>query len=61
LVHCLAGVGRTGMAVIAYRCIIQKWNIELAIQEAKIFPGSQLFEVQERYIRKWVTDKTNAI
>jgi hypothetical protein len=57
----LAGVGRTGMAVIAYRYIVQKWNIELAIQEAKTVPGSQLFEVQERYIRKWVTTKINEI
>lgn len=53
LVHCSAGVQRTGGAVVVFRCAVQGWNIERALDEMNAM-GNDGNEPQRQQLRSLV-------
>ncbi|MGA1974590.1 MAG: dual specificity protein phosphatase family protein [Conexivisphaerales archaeon] len=54
LVHCLAGMGRTGMVLCAYLIKVKGMNADDAIKEVKrLRPGSLKRRVQIRAVREY--------
>ena len=45
LIHCLHGVGRTGLHAAIYRMEFQGWTNEKALREARLLSGFDSFEV----------------
>jgi len=53
-VHCQAGKGRTGVMIACYRIVAQKWDVEVAVEEAKNF--GMAMPNQAEFIRNFARD-----
>lgn len=52
LVHCRGGYGRTGTMVALYRYEIQKWKMNTAIKESRLFHGG-ISDTQKKWLLAW--------
>ena len=52
LVHCELGKLRTGMAVAAYRIVVDGWSYEKAMTEAREYKKNDLNEGYEKFLRE---------
>jgi protein tyrosine phosphatase (PTP) superfamily phosphohydrolase (DUF442 family) len=55
LVHCAAGIGRTGIAVALYRYSVQSWPMDKAIEEAGLFTKN-INKSQQSWLNKWAAN-----
>ena len=55
LIHCRAGIGRTGLAVALYRYEIQGWKMDTALKESKLFRGG-VDSTQKQWLLDWAKE-----
>lgn len=52
-VHCRGGIGRTGVLVALYRIHAQRWPLEDAVAESRLFQGG-ISDVQLKWLENWI-------
>jgi protein tyrosine/serine phosphatase len=52
LIHCRAGIGRTGLMTALYRYEVQKWTMDTAIKESRLFRGG-VNSIQKKWLLNW--------